>query len=80
MKKSSWERASPEAKARAQAFKRQQARARYRYMRTVLNCEPWKAREGQHSVLAMQSFFPGHEFPPELVKRHKSGPKPKGKP
>lgn len=72
--KSSWKRVSPEAKARAKAHNDAKRRRRYWYMRNVLKAEPWICREGQHSNLAMKSFFPDHEFPPEFD-NHKSGPK-----
>jgi hypothetical protein len=60
---------------RANAAKAIARRKRYRYMRDVLLAEPWKCREGQHSVLAMMSFFPDHEFPPDLVAIGKPGRK-----
>lgn len=72
--KSSWQRASPEAKARANTEKQRKARRRYWYMRNVLKAEPWICSEGQHSNIAMRSFFPDHEFPPEFDDQ-KSGPK-----
>lgn len=72
--KTSWQRTSPEARARANTIKQAKARARYRYMRNVLGAEPWKAREGQHSNLSMKCFFPDHEFPPEFDNQ-KPGPK-----
>lgn len=75
MSTTSWKRASPEAKARASANKQARARERYWYMRNVLKAPPWKAREGQHSIISMVSFFPDHQFPPELVTRKRPGPK-----
>lgn len=67
--------ASPEARARANRAKKARARERYWYMRLEIKAEPWKCRQGQHSILAMQSLFPGHAFPAELVARHRPGPK-----
>jgi hypothetical protein len=75
--KTAWKRASPEARARANVNKQAKARARYRYIKNVLGAPSWKAREGQHSILAMVSLFPEHQFPVELVTRKAPGPKPK---
>jgi hypothetical protein len=66
-RRSAWERASPEAKARAQSKKAVDRRRRYRYIRTVIGAPAWKAQMGQHSVLAMKCLFPDHDFPPEMV-------------
>lgn len=74
----SWKNASPAAKSRRNATKAAQRRARYRYVKNVLGAPSWKARECQHSVLALQAYFPDISHPPEMVAIHKPGPKPRG--
>jgi hypothetical protein len=74
-RRSSWERASPEAKARAQTKKAVDRKARYRYIRTVIGAPAWKAQAGQHSVLAMRCLFPDHDFPAHIVAIGKPGRK-----
>lgn len=73
-----WRTASPAARARAQATKNARRTARRNYMRDVLHAPNHIIQFAQHSVLAMKVAFPGHEFPPELVKRHLPGRVPRG--
>lgn len=65
---------SPESRARTNRLRIAKCKARYRYLREVLQL-PWQqAVIGRNSVKRMIALVPGHEFPPELVARDKRGP------
>lgn len=68
-------RMSPAQRAEHTRKRNEGTSRRYWYMVNEMGVERWKARLARHSILTMQSWFPDHEFPPELVRRLPTGPK-----
>lgn len=72
-------RMSPEQRAQRTRKQNDATSRRYWYMVDVMGVPRWKARMARHSILSMQSMFPDHEFPPDLIRREPTGPKPGAK-